>query len=155
VVARPTTTEAGHPRKPGRLSRYHGAMRPGLLIAFGCALACRSSAPYTLPAAALNTAIAGSAAALQRASGGCYAECTDGTACNPNTGFCERACVASCSSFEVCAFDDYGVPRCVKPPTSISEEQQQPLLPVPPGLEVSPATGTVPSLPPPRPSDTP
>jgi len=51
--------------------------------------ACRSSAPYTIPAAAINTAIAASSSAVQRSQGGCYATCTGNTVCNPTTGFCE------------------------------------------------------------------
>jgi len=124
-------------------------MRTLSALAFLCAMGCRSSAPYTLQAVAIDTALATGVSAVQRASGGCYAECTNGTTCNPNTGMCEKACVASCSSFEVCAFDTYGVPQCVRAPTSVVEEHET-LPPLPPGLEVAPATGTVPSLPPAR-----
>jgi len=136
----------GSPRSP----RSRGAA--ALALAFAGAVACKSSAPYTLPAAAINTALAGGASLAQRASGGCYAECTNGTVCNPNTGLCERACAATCSSFEVCALDAYGVPHCVAPATQALSEEGKPSLPLPPGLEVAPAPGTVPSLPEPRPS---
>ena len=127
-------------------------MRTLLALALASGVACRSSAPYTLPAATIDTALAAGAAAAERASGGCYAMCTHGTTCNPNTGLCERDCLATCSSFEVCAFDDYGVPRCVAPATKVLSEEQKTSSPLPPGLGVSPATGTVPSLPPTRPS---
>ena len=63
-----------------------------LLVALAAALpACGSSAPYTIPAAAINTAIAAGASAAQRSAGGCYAQCVGGTVCNSRTGFCEAA----------------------------------------------------------------
>jgi hypothetical protein len=47
--------------------------RLGVLLAVVAAAGCQSSAPYTLPAAALNSALAVGAALEQKAAGGCYA----------------------------------------------------------------------------------
>ncbi len=112
------------------------------------AAACQSSAPYTLPAAAINTAIAAGAATAQRASGGCYAVCTNGNVCNPRTGFCEPA---SSAAFrvrppgEVCVDAPGGGKRCTQ--IVITSEQKPasaaPAMPV----GVSPATGSVPPPP--------
>jgi hypothetical protein len=44
-------------------------------LALAAATACGSSAPYTVPAAALNTGIALGLAGAERAKGGCYAVC--------------------------------------------------------------------------------
>lgn len=89
------------------------------LLAAPLALACASSAPYTVQAAAGATALAAGASALERAAGGCWAICTNGTVCNRNTGLCEAVggassrCQPQCDAGEVCADDYYGVPRCV------------------------------------------
>ncbi len=110
---------------------------------------CRSSAPYTIPSALINGAIAAGAAAEQRASGGCYAVCTAGTTCNASTGFCEPV-------QDVCVGAEASSLRCLqsKPVSSISERRagSEPLGPLVPGVGVSPATGTAPALPPARPS---
>jgi len=60
-----------------------------LAVALLAFTACKSSAPYTLPAAGINSALAIGAAAAVRSAGGCYAQCVGGTVCNPRTGFCE------------------------------------------------------------------
>ena len=65
-------------------ARIRGALFLATLLA-----GCKSSAPYSLPAAGLNTALAAGASIAQRSAGGCYAQCVGGTICNPNTGFCE------------------------------------------------------------------
>ena len=72
-----------------RAVRPRGARPVLLATALGLA-ACRSSAPYTAPAAVLNTGAAAAASTAQRLAGGCYATCVGGTACNPRTGFCEK-----------------------------------------------------------------
>lgn len=40
--------------------------------------------------AAVGAAVGVAGAAVSRATGGCYANCQDGTVCNPNTGLCDR-----------------------------------------------------------------
>jgi hypothetical protein len=111
-----------------------------------CALAaaaCGSSAPYTLPAAILNTAVAVGAAGVQRAQGGCYAVCTNGTVCNPRNGLCEKATGALPGPDVYCEEAPGGGMRCV--PLQIGKEQAAK---APASiLGVSPATGTVPPPP--------
>ena len=102
--------------------------------------ACKSSAPYTVPAAALNTGLALGAAGVQRAQGGCYAVCTNGTVCNPKNGLCEPAAAGD----QYCEPAPGGGVRCV--PLEIGKAQKNPLQPAA-GVGVSPATGTVPPPP--------
>src|SRR5512144_2851109 len=64
--------------------------------------ACSSSAPYTVPAAAINTALGLGASAQQRAAGGCFATCSPGRTCNPRTGFCEPSLCGTCPTGESC-----------------------------------------------------
>jgi hypothetical protein len=109
------------------------------------ALACRSSAPYTLPSAVLNSAIAVQASAISRAAGGCYSPCSPGYVCNPVTGFCEQ-------DAPVCVGESND-PRC-PPPTDVPIGTQRSgagsgSSPAPAG--VSPSTGRAPSLPGERP----
>jgi hypothetical protein len=112
-------------------------------------LACRSTAPYTVPSALLNTALAVGVSADQRAAGGCYAVCTVGRVCNPKTGFCEPV-------QDVCVGAEASSLRCLqsKPVTNVSASRagSEPLGPLPPGVGVSPATGTTPALPLAKPS---
>ncbi|HEX8910436.1 MAG TPA: hypothetical protein VF805_14620, partial [Anaeromyxobacteraceae bacterium] len=78
------------------------------------AAACKSSAPYTVPAAVVNSAIAVGASAGRRAQGDCFTPCTHGTTCNPNTGYCEpSACGGKCQSWEACVQNEAGVGHCV------------------------------------------
>jgi hypothetical protein len=112
--------------------------------------ACRSSAPYTLPSVAINTAIAASASAVQKSAGGCYAQCVGGTVCNPRNGFCE-------SPGAVCIGLDSDPPSCLSrtgatlgtttPGPSGASGVNDGLFP----LGVSPATGSVPPPPGTRP----
>ena len=52
---------------------------------------------------AVTSGAAGALSAMQRQAGGCIATCTNGTACNPKTGLCERsACDALCGRDEHC-----------------------------------------------------
>lgn len=117
--------------------------RPGMLLAAVAAAGCGSSAPYTVPAAALNTAVAVGAALEQRAAGGCYATCTHGTVCNPRTGYCESA-----SAAEVCDQGETGAVRCV-PVMGVSRRPDgaPPASVLGTGIGVSPATGSVPPPP--------
>ncbi len=51
----------------------------------------------------LNTTAAVIAAGVQRARGGCYAVCVDGTVCNPDNGLCEkRTCAKGCGASQFC-----------------------------------------------------
>ena len=108
-----------------------------------CAVACKSSAPYTLPAAAINTALAAGVAAAQRSAGGCYAQCVGGTVCNPRTGFCESPAV-------VCVGAEADSLACLNRPgatmnTGTPGPGTSAVLPGPVGI--SPATGSVPPPP--------
>jgi hypothetical protein len=77
--------------------------------------------------AAVWTAIALSASAVNRATGGCYASCSEGTVCNPESGLCEvLPCRGQCSEEERC--DDSGfVERCVakKTPDIVIEKDEE------------------------------
>jgi len=109
-----------------------------LLVPSALLLACASSAPYTLPAAAINTGLALGVAAGQRAAGGCYAVCTHGTVCNEKTGLCVAATADS-----VCEEGPGGGMRCVPLQIGAKEERTGAV----PPLGISPATGTVPPPP--------
>jgi hypothetical protein len=108
---------------------------------------CRSSAPYTVPSAAINTAIAASASVAQKSAGGCYAQCVGGTICNPRNGFCE-------SPGAVCVGTEADSPACLNRSgptlgTSATGPAGSNIAPFPFG--VSPATGSVPPPPGARP----
>lgn len=116
-----------------------------LAIALLLAAACRSSAPYTVTSAILNSAIAVGAAAGQRASGGCYADCTNGTACNPRTGYCEPI-----RAQEACEGGEVGSLRCapaLAPLGTGRKAEPQTTGGLVPSPGVSPATGAVPPPP--------
>jgi hypothetical protein len=119
--------------------------RPAPLVALLVGLAgCASSAPYTLPAAILNTTLAVGAAAAQKSSGGCIATCTNGTVCNPRTGTCERVETA-----DVCVPQADGSLRCVPPGTDIvvTEQAPPPAGVIPENLRVAPTTPPAPPPP--------
>jgi len=108
---------------------------------------CSSSARYTVPSAAINTALAAGAAAAQRSAGGCYAQCVGGTVCNPRNGFCE-------SAGAVCIGMESDPPSCLnRPGTTMQTTTPGPAgtgnTPLP--LGISPATGSVPPPPGTRP----
>ncbi len=113
--------------------------------------ACGSTAPYTVPAAAINTALALGSSVQQRAAGGCVATCGYGTVCNPGTGFCETSPCGSCRGGESCVAAADGW-RC-----ATSEEAAKisgaairaKLQPgqVVPGIGISPQTGSGPPAP--------
>ena len=108
---------------------------------------CRSSAPYTLPSAAINTAIAAGASVAQKSAGGCYAQCVGGTICNPRTGFCE-------SPGAVCVGVETDSPACLNragPTLGTSATGPASSSPTPFPVGVSPATGSVPPPPGARP----
>ena len=119
-------------------------MRPCLpFLALALAAGCQSSAPYTVGAAALNSAVAVGAAMGQKAAGGCYATCTHGTVCNPRTGLCE-----SPSAAEVCDQGETGAVRCVPVMgVGVSRGAEVPPPAPAPLMGVSPATGGVPPPP--------
>ena len=115
-----------------------------LVVAIALALAgCRSSAPYTLPSAAVNTAIAAGASVSQKSAGGCYAQCVGGTICNPRNGFCE-------SPGAVCVGTEADSPACLNragPTMGTSTPGPAGSNPAPFPIGVSPATGSVPPPP--------
>jgi hypothetical protein len=104
--------------------------------------ACKSSAPYTVPAAAINSGLALGVSAVQRAGGGCFADCANGTVCNPKTGFCE-----STRRPDYCEEAPGGGTRCV--PVDVGLIRKGEVGSVAPGVGISPATGA----PPPPPSE--
>lgn len=138
--ARPAPQEGANPPPPRARSATLSPMRrPALAaVALAALAACGSSAPYTVPAAAVNTGLALGLAGAQRAGGGCYAVCTNGTVCNPRNGLCESA-----KADVYCEAAPGGGMRCV--PLQIGKERpaSQPSA----GVGVSPATGTVPPSP--------
>jgi hypothetical protein len=120
--------------------RVTGRILP--VVALAALASCRSSAPYTVPSAAINLAAAAATSLGQRATGGCYAVCVGGTACNAATGTCEPIAEFRCIGTETAS------PICSQagPTMSTSQAVQLPgaLTPV---LGVSPATGSVPPPP--------
>ncbi|HQR30841.1 MAG TPA: hypothetical protein PLL32_10555 [Anaeromyxobacteraceae bacterium] len=126
-------------RSPPPLAATPLALGLLLLLAAGC----KSSAPYTIPAAAINSAIAVGASAAQRSAGGCYAQCVAGTVCNPRTGFCEQPTA-------VCLGQPSDPPSCLtRPGASMGAAAELPGSSGQPGspIGVSPATGSVPPPP--------
>jgi len=118
-------------------------MKRAALAALLALAGCKSSAPYTLPAAAINTGLAAGVSGVQRAAGGCYATCTHGTVCNPRTGWCEAAKVD-----EYCEEAPGGGMRCV-PVTAtplVAADQKAPTSAALP-IGISPATGSTPPPP--------
>lgn len=75
------------------------------LLGHGCA-----SSGNSASAAAVVTATALVASGVSRATGGCYAACTPGTRCNPDTGLCEPVDCGGCDDGQVC---DAATMRCV------------------------------------------
>jgi hypothetical protein len=88
------------------------AMRltPGLLALVLSACAGNSGAVAN---ALVSTAVAASASAIQRANGGCFANCPVGTTCNESTGYCDPLpCRGECASNELCVGHPGGIERC-------------------------------------------
>ncbi len=128
------------------LSTGAGTRRRSLALVLAVALAsCKSSAPYTLPAAAINTGLAAAVSGIQRSQGGCYATCVGGTVCNTRTGFCDPAGSIVCLGMES------DPPSCLLRPgaTTMGTSAQMPgaggetVSPI----GISPATGSVPPPP--------
>ena len=110
------------------------------LAVLGLALAgCKTSAPYAVQSAAINTALAAAVAGASVASGGCVAQCLPGTTCNGKTGLCEPT-----PEFK-CVGGDLNSGLCSNRPDDLSTAQQKArtTLPLPANLGISPATGTV------------
>ena len=120
------------------------------VLALGAA--CHTSAPYTVPSAIINTALAVGTSAVRRAEGDCFTVCAYGTTCNPRTGYCEpTGCGGKCQAWEMCVEGENGAGHCAATLSpAISERRRGAELPggFTPALGVSPATGTVPTLPP-------
>jgi hypothetical protein len=104
---------------------------------------CRSSAPYAMQSAAINTALAAAVAGVSVAHGGCVAMCQAGTVCNGRTGFCEPTPEFRCIS------GDLKSGLCSNRPDDLSTGQPGASGPgsLPPNLGISPATGGVPPPP--------
>ena len=104
---------------------------------------CKSSAPYAVQSAAINTALAAAVAGVSVSRGGCVAQCQAGTICNPRTGFCEPVPEFRCVGGDLTS----GI--CANRPDNLSTGQ--PGAPsygsLPANLGISPATGTVPPPP--------
>src|SRR5215510_10129622 len=85
-------------------------MRLAIFTALLALSACKSPAGS---AALVNLGIGAAAAGASRASGGCYAACPPGTACNADTGLCDALpCHGRCRENEHC--DTSGLfDRCV------------------------------------------
>jgi hypothetical protein len=120
-------------------------MKQLALLAVLALAGCGSTAPYTAGAAAINTAVAVGASAAQRAGGGCYATCTNGTVCNARTGLCEAR-----TAGQYCEEAPGGGMRCI--PVDVTGAMSRPSeagegRPAPVGAGVSPATGSVPPAP--------
>lgn len=123
------------------------ARAAGAIAFLAAATACQSSARYTVPSAAINSAIAVGASLEQRSAGGCYAQCVGGTICNPRTGYCE-------AQGAVCIGAEADSPACLnRAGAAMGASAPGPAAsggtPLP--LGVSPATGTVPPPPGTRP----
>ena len=109
-----------------------------LVLLVAALVACKTGSPNTAVGAALTTAAGISAAAANRAAGGCIAICTAGTICNPRTGLCERqACDGRCGPSEICEETFSGSKCVVGGPTSVEAlvKAKTPATP-----EIAPAT---------------
>ena len=105
--------------------------------------ACKSTAPYAVQSAAINTALAAAVAGVSVANGGCVAQCGPGTSCNQKSGLCEPA-----PEF-VCVGGNLNSGLCTNRPDDLSTAQPATAGPgsLPANLGISPATGTVPPPP--------
>ena len=124
------------------------------LLALAALLGCKSTAAYTVPSAMINTALAVGASVQQRAEGGCYAVCSYGTVCDARTGTCVKEtskCGTACQTWEVCVETEASGWRCI-PTNAIVTAAPRSGATAPgqvvPGVGVSPATGSAPTLPP-------
>jgi hypothetical protein len=105
---------------------------------------CKSTAPYTMASAGINTALAAGVAVAQKKAGGCYAQCTGGLVCNENTGLCEKGGI-------VCIGSEADSPACIGRSQGAMLQASRPGSSVNPGTDspvgISPATGSVPPPP--------
>jgi hypothetical protein len=78
-------------------------MRALVAISLLVLTTCAGANTAAIGNAALNSAVAIGASAVQRASGGCYSACVPGTTCNPRTGMCDPLpCRGECMANEEC-----------------------------------------------------
>jgi hypothetical protein len=126
------------------MTRLRHALPPLLALPLLLALgACRSTAPNTMSAVAINAALAAAVTGVSVANGGCVATCTQGWTCNPKTGLCEAPvefkCVGGDLSSGLCSNrpEDLSAARAAQPASYA----------LPGGLGISPATGTTPPPP--------
>jgi hypothetical protein len=81
---------------------------------------CHTGSANTMAGAGVITGLALGTSAVSRASGGCYAVCTNGTACNPKTGWCEALpCLGRCSADEHCE-QTFAESKCVPGGTGVT-----------------------------------
>src|SRR5438270_14087560 len=67
----------------------------------------------TAVGASTITSAALAASAANRAAGGCWAVCTNGTSCNPRTGLCDvLPCRGRCAADEHCE-EDFAESKCL------------------------------------------
>jgi hypothetical protein len=93
------------------MTRAHLLFVP--LLAAGALAACATAATGAVGAAAINTALAGGAAAYEVSKGRCPAACPVGTACDARTQLCEPLpCHGRCQSNERCETSGL-LERCV------------------------------------------
>jgi hypothetical protein len=91
------------------LPRCAGQLVLAALLLAGC----HTGSVNTLAGASVTTGLALGASAANRAAGGCYAICTNGTSCNPRTGLCEvLPCRGRCASDEHCE-ETFAETKCV------------------------------------------
>jgi hypothetical protein len=111
-----------------------------LLLVLG---GCKSTAPNTMTAVAINTALAAAVAGVSVSQGGCVAQCGPGTTCNGKTGFCEPT-----PEFR-CVGGNLNSGLCSNRPEDLSTMQPATAGPgsLPASLGISPATGSVPPPP--------
>ena len=120
------------------------ALAAGLAAALLAPLAgCKTTAPHGTEALAINTALAVAVAGVSRANGGCVATCTNGLACNPKTGLCEKP-----PDFK-CLGTDPATGLCDTRPEDMAAAQaaEASKSPLPPWLGISPASGGTPPPP--------
>ncbi len=105
---------------------------------------CKSTAPYTMASAGINSALAAGVAVAQKKAGGCYAQCTGGLVCNENTGLCEKGgivCIGSEADSPACIGKSQGAMlQASRPGSSVNPATDSP-------VGISPATGSVPPPP--------
>ena len=124
-----------------------GARSFAALLCGATLAACHTGATSTLVGASTMTALAMGTAVAERAAGGCIAMCTNGTACNPQTGLCEvLPCRNQCSATEHCEQTFTGDKCMPGAPTGIESvanaNKNKPNIPVGVPISPTPATGT-------------